>query len=205
MTRLSDSQLVILTAACQREDRSVFPITARLSGGALAKVLQSLLTKSLIEEVPADLGDEVWRTAEDDARLTLRATRAAEEALGISETSGPSETLPTEPVPEDLPKKPPAKALRSRTGGKAGDGATQVPAKSDAAPTLPVRAGTKQSALIEMLRRDTGATIEEMVTATGWQAHTVRGAIAGAMKKRLSLKVESGKVEGRGRVYRIAS
>lgn len=118
MTRLSDSQLVILTAACQREDRSVLPITAKLSGGALAKVLQSLLAKSLIEEVPAGLADEVWRTADDNARLTLRATKAAEEALGIGEATGPSETSPTEPAPEAPPKKPPAKALRSRTRGK---------------------------------------------------------------------------------------
>ena len=55
-----------------------------------------------------------------------------------------------------------------------------------------------------MLRRREGATIEEVVTATGWQSHTVRGAIAGALKKKLGLDVTSAKEEGRGRVYRIA-
>lgn len=56
-----------------------------------------------------------------------------------------------------------------------------------------------------MLRRPTGASIDEIMAATGWQAHTIRGAIAGALKKKLGLAVESEKVEGRGRVYRIAA
>ena len=54
-----------------------------------------------------------------------------------------------------------------------------------------------------MLRAPEGATIAEIADATGWQPHTVRGAIAGALKKRLGLDVRSEKVEGRGRVYRI--
>ena len=66
-----------------------------------------------------------------------------------------------------------------------------------------VRAGTKQAMLIEMLRAPTGATIDEIVAATGWQPHTVRGAIAGALKKKLGLEVTSEKVEGRGRVFRV--
>ena len=54
-----------------------------------------------------------------------------------------------------------------------------------------------------MLQRPEGATIAEVVEATGWQPHTVRGALAGALKKRLGLTIGSEKVEGRGRVYRI--
>lgn len=54
-----------------------------------------------------------------------------------------------------------------------------------------------------MLKAPEGASIEEIVTAFGWQAHTVRGAIAGALKKKLGLQVGSETVEGRGRVYRI--
>ena len=54
-----------------------------------------------------------------------------------------------------------------------------------------------------MLRRE-GATIAEVVAVTGWQPHTVRGALAGALKKRLGLTIDSEKVEGRGRVYRLA-
>ena len=65
------------------------------------------------------------------------------------------------------------------------------------------RQGTKQAKLIAMLRAPDGATIEELTAATGWQSHTVRGAMAGALKKKLGLEVTSEKVEGRGRVYRL--
>jgi hypothetical protein len=53
-----------------------------------------------------------------------------------------------------------------------------------------------------MLGRDEGATVDEIVAATGWQPHTVRGAFAGALKERLGLTVKPEKVEGRGRVFR---
>jgi hypothetical protein len=56
-----------------------------------------------------------------------------------------------------------------------------------------------------MLKAPKGATIAEIIDATGWQAHTVRGALSGALKKKLGLNVTSEKVEGRGRVYRIAT
>ncbi|MGE0256867.1 MAG: DUF3489 domain-containing protein [Alphaproteobacteria bacterium] len=71
-------------------------------------------------------------------------------------------------------------------------------------PPRKVRADSKQARMIAMLRRREGATIAEMVEALDWQSHTVRGAMAGALKKRLGLDVTSAKVEGRGRVYRIA-
>ena len=66
------------------------------------------------------------------------------------------------------------------------------------------RAESKQSQLIAMLRQPDGATIAEIAKALEWQPHTVRGAIAGALKKKLGLKVESDKVDSRGRVYRLA-
>jgi hypothetical protein len=54
-----------------------------------------------------------------------------------------------------------------------------------------------------MLRRPEGATIAQIVEAFGWAPHTVRGAFAGALKKKLGLVVTSEKVEGFGRVYKI--
>jgi hypothetical protein len=54
-----------------------------------------------------------------------------------------------------------------------------------------------------MLKRRDGATIEEIVKAFDWQPHTVRGAIAGALKKKLGLNIVSEKDENRGRIYRI--
>ena len=55
-----------------------------------------------------------------------------------------------------------------------------------------------------LLKRRRGCSIEEIAEKFGWQAHTVRGAIAGALKKKLGLDVISEKIERRGRVYRIA-
>jgi DNA-binding CsgD family transcriptional regulator len=54
-----------------------------------------------------------------------------------------------------------------------------------------------------MLKSRDGATIEEIGQALHWQPHTVRGAIAGNLKKKLGLNITSENVEGRGRVYRI--
>lgn len=67
----------------------------------------------------------------------------------------------------------------------------------------PTRANSKQAKLIEMLKRPDGATIDEIVKKFEWQPHTVRGAIAGALKKKLRFKRQSEKLEDRGRVYRI--
>lgn len=65
------------------------------------------------------------------------------------------------------------------------------------------RGGTKQAMLIEMLQAPEGATIPEIVTATGWMAHSVRGAISGVLKKKLALRVTVKKIEGRGTVYQV--
>jgi hypothetical protein len=190
MAKLSDSQLVVLSAACQRPDRSVYPLAAKLPGGAAAKVLGSLLNKELVKEVQAKREDTVWREDKKRGRLTLRATPAACKALGIDEAETPedAETTGGEPAVEASPPK----GRRRKT----------TDAKSKASGP---RDGTKQAKLIEMLKRADGATIDEIVKKLDWQAHTVRGAIAGALKKKLGLDVQSEKVEGRGRVYQIAN
>ena len=67
------------------------------------------------------------------------------------------------------------------------------------------REGTKQAVLIELLKRAEGATLPQMTEATGWQVHTVRGAMAGALKKKLGLEITSEKQTGTDRVYRITT
>jgi Protein of unknown function (DUF3489) len=62
---------------------------------------------------------------------------------------------------------------------------------------------SKQDAVIAMLRRPEGATVEEVARATGWQRHTVRGVFSGTLKKKLGLTLVLATAE-RGRVYRIA-
>lgn len=66
------------------------------------------------------------------------------------------------------------------------------------------RQHTKHMKLIEMLRRPDGATVAQIAKALNWQHHTVRGAMSGALKKKLGLTITSEKPEGGERVYRIA-
>ena len=108
---------------------------------------------------------------------------------------------------------------KARSGGSAGKAGKKArPSKKRAVPAAQGatkakrsagtagggRAGTKQAKLIAMLRGADGVTIEHVAKTFGWQPHTARGAIYGALKKKLGLKVVSEKIEGRGRVYRIA-
>jgi len=192
MSRLSDSQLVVLTAACQRPDRCVFPVTAKLKGNAAGNVLKSLLKKGLIKEVRAKRDDTVWRHDSKHGRMTLNATRAAFAAIGIDprEVTAEAESDETPAPSNDVEVAP----TETREAPKA---AEPKPRRT--------RDNSKQAQLIAMLKRTKGASIEEIVAAFGWQAHTVRGAIAGALKKKLGLDVTSEKVEGRGRIYRINS
>ncbi len=169
--QLSDTQAVILSAACARDNALIFPITAKIKGGAVGNVCKSLLKRGLIEEIQAVDLNTVWRHDEELGSITLRATPLAYSALGITEAD--EETK----APSNASPRPAPKHERSKGG--------------------------KQAMLIEMLKRPEGATIQQVVDATGWLPHTVRGAIAGALKKKLGLNVVSKKIDGLGRVYRI--
>jgi hypothetical protein len=70
-------------------------------------------------------------------------------------------------------------------------------------PQSDAKRASKQDEVIAMLRRPEGATVDEVVNATGWQRHTVRGVFSGTLKKKRGLTLASAKEE-RGRVYRIA-
>jgi hypothetical protein len=72
----------------------------------------------------------------------------------------------------------------------------------DAAPTA--REGSKKAIVLEMLRRPEGATLADIQSATGWQPHSVRGFISGALGKKMGLAVESFKTPEGARAYRIA-
>lgn len=186
MTQLSDTQAIILSAAAQRPERIALPLPDSLRGGAAAKVVSTMIAKGLLQEVEVNArrGEPIWRETGDGHGTTLVATDAGLAAIGIEPDEAETALAnATESPPDDRAPDSDAEAAHS----------TRTP-----------RAGTKQAALIAMLRASDGATIEEITAATDWQAHTVRGAIAGALKKKLGLDVTSEKVEGRGRVYRIA-
>lgn len=67
----------------------------------------------------------------------------------------------------------------------------------------PVVQTTKLSQILTLLQRPTGASLPQLMEATGWQAHSVRGALSGHVRGKLKLDLLSEKVDG-GRVYRIA-
>jgi hypothetical protein len=183
MTKLSDNQAIILTAAARRPEHIALPLPESLRGGAAAKVVGGMLAKGFLQEVDADLrkGEPVWRETGDGHGTTLVATDAGLAAIGIE-----PDDAHTAPVGA-----PDALAPNTPTG-----------AETAPKPRTP-REGTKQAALIAMLRAPDGATIEEIATGLEWAHHTIRGAFAGALKKKLGLEVTSEKVEGRGRVYRL--
>ena len=192
MTKLSDTQLVILSATAQREDRNVLPLPGSLRGGAAAKVVGALLSRGLIAETTTDSQtkadaalNRIWRNDEDGRAILLHITESGLAAIGVEPAGGGS-------APTSVDEAPRAETPQD------------APAEADPAPKVRTpRTGTKQAKLIEMLRAEGGATIEEIVAATGWQAHTARGAMSGALKKKLGLTITSEKVDGRGRCYRI--
>ena len=90
---------------------------------------------------------------------------------------------------------------RARKPNKLHPSRRQVPKTS----TVAARPTTKQETLVNLLKQNKGTTLAEIMAATGWQAHSVRGAISGTVKKRLGLPVSSAIEDDRGRVYRIVA
>jgi hypothetical protein len=203
MTRLSDTQAVILSAAAQRADGNVLPLPGSLRGGAAAKVVTALLSRGLIREQVTDslrkadtAMNTIWRNESDGRGALLHITAAGLEAIGVETEAGPDAAHSTATVAGTTPVEPaPTRRGRPRTA---------APSGADTAPAPKTRDGTKQALVIAMLRRREGATIDQIVEATAWRPHTVRGFFAGALKRKLGLEVSSEKVEGKERIYRIA-
>ena len=104
--------------------------------------------------------------------------------------------------PKQTPTKPakaPAKSVTTKAPARRAESVAVSAAAPKAAPMAP---GGKLGIVVDLLSRPGGAQIAELMSATGWQAHSVRGAIAGALKKGRGLTVISEKTEA-GRVYRI--
>jgi hypothetical protein len=126
-------------------------------------------------------------------------TTAPQERTKTPKTSRGSAT--TRPRGGGAGKAPKKAATPKKRAVTPAQGAT----KAGERPARKAGTDTKQAKLIAMLTDKAGATVDEIANAFGWQAHTVRGALYGALKKRLGLDVTSEKVEGRGRIYRIGS
>jgi hypothetical protein len=175
---LSDTQLMLLSSASQREDLLVtLPVPPK--AGAARTSLSKLLSQGLVEEVAATREQPLWRI-DDDGQLTgLRITRAGLEAIGL-EPDG-------EPAPHESTSCTPGVLLQ----------AVESPVESRPVP----RDGSKQALMISLLRRGQGASLGDLAAATGWLPHTTRAALTGLRKKGHALTRE--KRQDSTSVYRI--
>ncbi|MBM9595830.1 DUF3489 domain-containing protein [Roseitranquillus sediminis] len=192
MTTLTETQSLVLSRAAQRDGGIALPLPERLKGGAAKRVVGPLIEKGLLNEVEADLrkcGQPLWRSTGDGHGVTLSITRAGLEAIGV-ETGDSAPSAAAEAPSDAAPAKDAAATERAAT------------AAHSTGPRAP-REGTKLATLVALLRRPEGATMAEMTDATGWQQHTVRGALAASIKKKLGLEVMSDKPQGQGRRWRI--
>ena len=183
MTKLTETQTIILTRAATRPGNLAMPLPEGLHGAAAKMAVTRMITNGWLEEVEANLrrGEPMWRETGDGHGTTLIAIEAGLEAIGIEPIVASAVASARKPKPESA-----------------------LPPEAETTPKpVTIRAGTKQAQIIAMLQRPEGATIAEIVAATSWQAHTARGMISGALKKKLGLMITTVKEDDRGAVYRI--
>ena len=182
MTAPTNTQSLILSRAATRPGNLALPLPDGLHGAAAKTVVGKMIARGWLEEVDANprRGEPLWRETSDGHGTTLIATGAGLEAIGIE----------------------PAVAIEA-AGTRNAKPQPEPTLSPDTVAAIPGHAGTKQAAIIAMLQRPEGATIAEIVAATGWQAHSARGMISGALKKKLGLPVTSEKVDGRGTVHKV--
>jgi hypothetical protein len=186
---LTDHQRCALRAASRSANLNVWPLPQRLglSRGSATIVVNGLLKKGLIEERAALGHDAIWREAEDGRPMTLVITKAGLAAVGILPETEAEQTPAT-----DDPTQKADNAAQSGSTAAVSENPRRMP-----------RARSKLAMLVELLEREGSVTVEEAAAVLGWQAHTVRGVMSGALVKRFGLVIVSEVVEGRGRAYRI--
>jgi hypothetical protein len=181
--KLSDTQLVLLSAAAQRDD-SCLTATPKLKGGAAQKVADKLIAAGLVKEIKAKSGAPVWRRDDQTAQsFALKLTAAGLKVIAVDdgaieeELSEPTFTNggPPQSVEPSL-----VKVERDLSRRDCSEGATTNSSAIREGVTPPIpRLGSKLMDVIELLRRDDGATMDELIGATNWLPHTTRAALTG--------------------------
>lgn len=194
-TQLTPAQHAILAHAIRHTAGQIewFPDTVK--GGARLKVLAGLANRGLAIQT-----DGAWRV-----------TGAGYDALGARRPNldtgytgyGASRVLLDEIDEADPTEAEIAASKAVDPGLDAAVAAAEATFEPPAEAPRRTRDNTKQARMIALLRRPEGATVAQMASALDWQAHPVRGALAGALKKKLGLTLVSEKVKGEDRVYRI--
>jgi hypothetical protein len=226
MTKLNHTQLLILSKASQRADRGA-EIPTGLKGEA---AVTALLAGGLLEELPAKHALPVWRKVTKNRPMALRITAKGQEAVRIEKDNGSegSSAAGTKMQRLQPTGKTTSAANQRRTSTKtrpsksrAANASKSTSADSTAkeiplAPKPPKTSVAKpkgksgridppifkKDAVLAMLCRPKGATISNLMKATGWQEHTIRGFFAGTIRKRLALNLVSNRSNGE-RTYRV--
>jgi Protein of unknown function (DUF3489) len=143
----------------------------------------------------AKMTTENIENATKDAAVSAQSAAVALEKAASKKTASPKKSAPKgqKPVKGAKPAAKPKKATPAVKAPKAAK--TKVEG---------ARAGSKTSAILDLLHRAKGATLAEIVEATSWQAHSVRGFISGTLGKKMGLAVKSEKREDGTRVYSVA-
>ena len=145
----------------------------------------------------AKMTTENIENATKDAAVSAQSAAVAPEKAASKKTASPKKSAPKgqKPVKGPKPAAKPKKATPAKPAVKAPKAAKKVEG---------ARAGSKTSAILDLLHRAKGATLAEIVEATSWQAHSVRGFISGTLGKKMGLAVKSEKREDGTRVYSVA-
>jgi Protein of unknown function (DUF3489) len=192
MAKLTDTQLIVLSAAVARDD-GIAVVPAKMNKAAASKVRASLVTRKLMREMRPKPGMPVWREGEDGRPISLMITRAGRDAIGVEEDATAEARRPSNEKSEEKDAPTVEKRSQDRSGVKESiDGGAASP-----------RAGTKQALVIEMLCANKGATLDALVGATGWLPHTTRAALTGLRKRGFS--IERKREDGSDSIYRIVS
>jgi hypothetical protein len=193
--KLSDAQLVILSAAAQRPDGALLPLPKSLAGKGAALnrvIIETLCQRKLAEERPTMNGAPEWRRGEGQRPLGLFITKSGLLALGINET----EETKASQAAASMTRRRKTGAVKPRAKARK---ASAAKSKGRAAASQ-----SKQDLVIQMLRRRSGVTIEEIIAETGWQPHSVRGFFSGLVKKKLKLPLTSEVGKDGVRRYHVA-
>lgn len=203
--KLSDTQLVILSAASHHPQHAAV-LPANLKGGVATKVIGKLLTQKFLQELRAKDDLPVWRRGEDNRPYTLRITKAGlkeievKDGVDVPESKAeidPSEVEPAEASAEMESNQSPDR--RNQSNPRRVSAVTAKPTKASPKSDKP---NSKQGKILVLLQRREGATLDALVDATQWQKHSVRGFLAGTVRKKLNLSLLSERIDG-VRTYRI--